>query len=478
MRYPPERRLFLPDWFINLLNLKLRSMSGAVGLIKLKKGLNLPVDGAPEQEISEGNPVGRVALLGPDYVGMKPDFAVTVGDRVKLGQLLFTDKKRPAIRFTAPGGGEVVEINRGAKRRFLSIVIRLDSDAGIGFPSFSEKQLESLTRKKIVAQLLESGVWTALRSRPFEKVADPEGVPHSIFITAMDTNPLAPDVGMIIRRRKDEFLAGIRIISKLTDGHLFLCKSPAAEISVAETANLKVVEFAGPHPAGNVGTHIHFLDPVSRTRQVWHLMAQDVIAVGHLFLHGEILTERVIALAGPLVKQPRLVITRTGANLADLTKDELYAERRRVISGSILHGYRSDEALGYLGRFHQQVTVIPEGGVRKLFGWLNPGLRLHSVQNIVASKLLPHQKIEFSTNLHGGVRAIVPIGSYEKVMPLDILPTFLLRALAMDDIEEAEKLGCLELAEEDLALCTYVCPSKIEHGENLRRVLTLIEKEG
>lgn len=447
-------------------------------MIKLKKGLNLPIDGAPEQKISEVKPVGQVALLGPDYIGMQPDFAVAVGDRVKLGQLLFTDKKKPVIRFTAPGSGEIVEVNRGGKRRFLSIVIQLDGDAELGFRSFSEKQLESLDREAIIARLLESGVWTAIRSRPFDKVADPESVPHSIFVTAMDTNPLAPDVAAIIRRRSAEFIAGMRVISGLTDGNLFLCKSTSTDVPVADVANLKIVEFDGPHPAGNVGTHIHLLDPVSRTKQVWHLMAQDVIAVGYLFLAGKILTERIVALAGPLVKQPRLVKTRLGANLTDLIKGELQAGWQRIISGSVLHGYRTDDALGFLGRFHQQVTVIREGGVRKLFGWLNPGLHLHSLQNIVASKLLPHQKIEINTDLHGGVRAIIPIGSYEKVMPLDILPTFLLRALAVDDIEEAEKLGCLELAEEDLALCTYVCPSKIEHGENLRRVLTLIEKEG
>ena len=294
-------------------------------MIKLKKGLNLPIDGAPEQKISEVKPVGQVALLGPDYIGMQPDFAVAVGDRVKLGQLLFTDKKKPVIRFTAPGSGEIVEVNRGGKRRFLSIVIQLDGDAELGFRSFSEKQLESLDREAIIARLLESGVWTAIRSRPFDKVADPESVPHSIFVTAMDTNPLAPDVAAIIRRRSAEFIAGMRVISGLTDGNLFLCKSTSTDVPVADVANLKIVEFDGPHPAGNVGTHIHLLDPVSRTKQVWHLMAQDVIAVGYLFLAGKILTERIVALAGPLVKQPRLVKTRLGANLTDLIKGELQA---------------------------------------------------------------------------------------------------------------------------------------------------------
>ncbi len=227
-----------------------------------------------------------------------------------------------------------------------------------------------------------------------------------------------------------------------------------------------------------MGTHIHFLDPVSRTKTVWHIAAQDVIAIGHLFLTGRLLTERIVSLAGPSVKKPRLLKTRIGASFNDLFDNELKGSKHRIISGSVIHGRHGKEALAFLGRYHQQITVIPEGGKRMFFGWLSPGLDLYSVKNIVISKWFHSKKFNFNTDLNGGVRAIVPIGSYEKVMPLDILPTFLLRALAVDDIDEAEKLGCLELAEEDLALCTYVCPSKIEHGENLRRVLTLIEKEG
>jgi len=447
-------------------------------LIKLKKGLNLPINGRPDQTIFDANPVKRVALVGPDYTGMKPDFAVSVGDTVKLGQLLFTDKKNPAIRYTSPGAGKVIEINRGEKRVFLSIVIELQGEGELSFQSYTAEQIGFLERKKIVSQLLESGSWTALRNRPFEKVADPDKIPHSIFVTAMDTNPLAPDMQKIVRLKSNEFIAGMKIVAKLTDGNLYLCKSKNSDIPTSLLENLKVEEFDGPHPAGNVGTHIHFLDPVSRTKTVWHVTAQDVIAIGHLFLTGRILTERIVSLAGPSVKKPHLVKTRPGAFIKDLTNNELKDGNRRVISGSALHGHQAQGALEYLGRYHQQVTVIPEGGERKFFGWLSPGLDLYSVKNIVLSKLFPRKRFDFDTNLHGGIRSIVPIGSYEKVMPLDILPTYLLRALAVDDIDEAEKLGCLELAEEDLALCSYVCPSKIEHGENLRRVLTLIEKEG
>jgi len=409
---------------------------------------------------------------------MKPDFAVSVGDTVKLGQRLFSDRKRTDIHYTAPGAGKVIEINRGEKRRFLSLVIELQGAAAMTFPAYAEAQLQTLTREKIISQLLESGQWTALRSRPFERVADPESRPHSIFITAMDTNPLAPDIEKIISLKTPEFIAGLQIVSKLTDGTIFLCKAKDAEIPIADLSRLQVEEFAGPHPAGNVGTHIHFLDPVYRDKSVWHLLAQDVIAIGHLFTTGQILTDRIVSIGGPSVKRPRLIKTRIGASLADLTVGETNDGRQRAVSGSVLHGYQATGAMGYLGRYHQQVTIIPEGGVRKLFGWLSPGFNLYSVKNIVLSRLFPRRKFNFNTNLNGGIRSIVPIGSYEKVMPLDILPTFLLRALAVADIEESERLGCLELAEEDLALCTFVCPSKIEHGDNLRRVLTLIEKEG
>ena len=447
-------------------------------MIKIKKGLNLPINGEPNQTIFDANPVKKVALVGPDYIGMKPDFAVSVGDTIKLGQLLFTDKKNPAIRYTSPGAGKVVEINRGEKRIFLSIVIELQGNEELSFQSFTVEQIGSLEREEIVSRLLEMGLWTALRARPFDIVANPDTVPHSVFITAMDTNPLAPDVEKIIRLKRDEFIAGMKIVAKLTDGNLYLGKSKNSDIPISQLENLKVEEFDGPHPAGNVGTHIHFLDPAFRTKTVWHVTAQDVIAIGHMFLTGRILTERIVSLAGPSVNKPRLLKTRLGASIKDLTNNELKDGHQRVISGSVLNGHQAQDALGYLGRYHQQVTVIPEGGERKFFGWLSPGFNLYSVKNIFLSKLFPCKRFDFNTNLHGGIRSIVPIGSYEKVMPLDILPTYLLRALAVNDIDEAEKLGCLELAEEDLALCTYVCPSKIEHGENLRRVLTLIEKEG
>ncbi len=449
-----------------------------MGLIKIKKGLEIPITGKPDQVISKSNIAHKVALLGDDYVGMRPTMEVKVGDKVKLGQFLFTDKKMPGVKYTSPAAGKIIEINRGEKRRFLSVVIETNGEEEITFKSHSESQIETLGRQEIVDQLIESGLWTALRARPYSKVAHPEAIPKSIFITAMDTNPLAPSIEKVIEGNKQNFLNGLKILAKLTEGKLFLCKSPDAMIPITDIPSLTVEEFAGPHPAGNVGTHIHFLDPVSRHKTVWYINAQDVIAVGILFTTGKLSVERVISLAGPSVKNPRLIRTRIGAYVNDIVSGELNDGENRIVSGSVLSGHHATGAVAYLGRYHQQISVLAEERVRKFFGWLGIGKNLFSVKPILISSLTPNKKFDLTTALHGGKRSIVPIGSYEKVMPLDILPTYLLRALAATEVEEAENLGCLELDEEDLSLCTFVCPSKIEHGINLRRTLTLIEKEG
>jgi Na+-transporting NADH:ubiquinone oxidoreductase subunit A len=449
-----------------------------MGLTKIRKGLTLPITGEPEQVVSESNIPHKVAVLGDDYVGMKPTMEVQVGDRVKVGQVLFTDKKMPLIKYTSPGAGKVIEINRGEKRHFLSVVVELDGNEEVAFQAHSESKLDSITRKEVVDQLLDSGLWTSLRARPFSRVANPEIQPHAIFITAMDTNPLALGVAKIIEGNKQSFIAGLKILSKLTEGKLYLCKSLGANIPVDGVDRLTAEEFDGPHPAGNVGTHIHFLDPVSRTKTIWHINAQDVISVGILFSTGKLNTERIVSLAGPGVKNPRLIRTRMGAAISDIVEGELNEGDNRVISGSVFSGHTADGPTAYLGRYHQQITVLAEGRERKFFGWLSLGSNLFSVKRILISSLTPKKKFNFTTALQGGKRAIVPSGSYEKVMPLDILPTYLLRALAVSDVEESEALGCLELDEEDLSLCTFVCPSKIDHGINLRRTLTIIEKEG
>jgi len=450
-----------------------------MGRIKTKKGLNLPIKGTPQQIFSQGAKPARVALLGDDYVGLKPAFQVSTGDSVKAGQTLFTDRKMPGVKYTAPGAGKIVKINRGSRRRFLSIVIELEGEDEIVFKSYPESGIESLSRNDIVSQLTESGLWTALRARPFGKTANPKTVPSSIFVTAMDTNPLAPSIEKILEGNEANFETGLKIISKLTDGKLHLCKEAGAVIPAPSTIkNLYVEEFSGPHPSGNVGTHIHFLDPVSLKKTVWHIGAQDVVAAGVLFTTGRLNFDRVVSLAGPCVTNPRLIRTRIGACMESLTAGELKGHENRIISGSILSGRTASGPVAFLGRYHQQVSIIHENNRREFLGWLSPGLHKFSLNRIMLSGFLRKPSVDFNTSLNGDLRALVPIGNYEKVMPLDILATPLFRSLLVEDIEEAEKLGCLELVEEDVSLCSFVCPSKIDFGAILRKTLSAIEKEG
>jgi len=448
-----------------------------MALHRIKKGLNLPLKGAPEQRVGESNAVSRVALLGADTHGLRPDFKVSEGDCVKKGQLLFTDRSREGIQFTAPGTGKVSAINRGDKRTFISLVIDLEGEGEVRFASWPKEKIAVLGREKVGEQLLHSGLWTAFRTRPLSKIPLPDSSPEAIFITAMDTQPLAPSADMIIKGREEVFQTGLTVLQQLTDGKLFLCMAPGSAIPGIPSDRLSVEEFSGPHPAGNAGTHIHTLMPVHQHREVWNIGIQDVIAIGILFSQGILHTDRIVSLAGSEVKTPRLIRTRLGGAIDELTYGEVEPGFRRVISGSVFNGHIATGPAAYLGRYHQQITVLPDNHARRLLGWLDPGFNLYSVKNVVASKIVPKKSFVMTTELYGGERSIVPIGNYEKVMPLDILPTYLLRAIAVDDIDEAVKLGALELDEEDLALCTFACPSKINHGENLRRVLTLCEKE-
>ncbi len=447
-------------------------------MIKIRRGLDLPITGVPEQAIVDGPPVRSVAVIGFDYHGMKPTMEVRVGDRVKLGQLLFTDKKTAGVRYTAPAAGTVAAINRGAKRVLQSVVIDVEGDAAESFRQYDSAQLGSLEAEQIRENLVNSGLWTALRTRPYSKVPAPDAAANSIFVTAMDTNPLAPDPQLIIEPRRDDFVDGLKILSRLTEGKVFVCKAAGAELPAVDAGNVEVHEFGGVHPAGNAGTHIHFLDPVNASKSVWTIGYQDVIAVGKLFTSGTLFTERVVALAGPQVEQPRLLRTRLGANLDELTAGQLKPGDNRVISGSVFGGRGARGAFTYLGRYHQQVSVLQEGRDRPFMHYMRAGFELFSTMGIYVSSLFADKKYNFNTSTNGSERAMVPVGNYERIMPLDILPTQLLRALIVGDTELAQKLGCLELDEEDLALCTYVCPGKYEYGPILRDNLTRIEKEG
>ncbi|MGV6808031.1 MAG: Na(+)-translocating NADH-quinone reductase subunit A [bacterium] len=447
-------------------------------MFKIRRGLDLPIAGAPDQVIEPGPQISRVAVVGPDYVGMKPTMAVREGDRVKLGQALFEDKKTEGVIYTAPASGTVSAINRGERRVLQSVVIDIDGDESESFDSYGENQLDELAGDDVTRNLVQSGLWTALRTRPYSKVPAPGSRPNSIFVTAIDTSPLAVDPQIVVGERADDFRNGLRVLSRLTDGSVHLCVAGGSAITDPNVNGVERHEFDGPHPAGLVGTHIHMIDPVSANKFVWHIGYQDVIAVGHLFTTGQLDTSRVVAVAGPKVGSPKVVRTRIGASLEQLTSGLLEDGNNRTISGSVLSGRTAHGPHGYLGRYATQVSVIEEGNKREFMRYLSPGANLHSALPIFLSSLSKGRLFNFTSTTNGSERAMVPLGNYEQVMPLDILPTQLLRALIVGDTEMAQNLGCLELDEEDLALCTYVCVGKYEYGPILRSNLTRIEKEG
>ncbi|HJN74356.1 MAG TPA: Na(+)-translocating NADH-quinone reductase subunit A [Myxococcota bacterium] len=451
---------------------------------RIKKGLDIPITGAPEQVVDQGAAPTRVAVVASDFVGMKPRLRVDVGDQVKRGQPLFDDRKREGVVHTAPAAGVVVAVNRGKRRAFQSIVIELTEAERAGRPGDDELQdfasytgapVSEVSAEQVRDLLLESGAWTAFRTRPYGRVPNAGDTPKSIFVTASDTNPLSARPDVVLEDRQEDFQRGLDAIAKLADVHL--CQHESAAVA---GDNVSQHTFAGPHPAGNVGTHIHLLDPVWREKTVWHLGYQDVAAIGELIATGVVAVSRVVALGGPQVDKPRLLSTRLGASVDELVAGELKDGENRVISGSILSGtIAMGEIFGYLGRYANQVSVLREGRSRNFLGWLTPGLNVFSTMPTFLSGALPSSRLyDITTAENGGKRAMVPIGRYEEVFPLDILPTFLLRSILSGDLERAEALGVLELAEEDLALCTVVCPNKHDFGPVLRTVLNTIEAEG
>lgn len=445
-------------------------------MVQIKRGLDLPISGTPRMQIEEGPAVRRVALIGRDYQEMKPTLLVGLGDPVSLGQPLFSDKKNPKTLFTAPAAGTVVAINRGERRVFQSLVIEISGSSEKTFAPIAAERLEQLSSAEVESLLLEAGLWTAFRTRPFSKIPSPGTRPAALFVTAIDTNPLAADPQLIIADKAKEFAAGLKILRHLTAGKVYLCKRPQAQIAVPQ--GITVSEFSGCHPAGLVGTHIHFLEKVNQQRSVWHVGYQDVIAIGYLLLIGRILSERIIALSGPAVKEPRLIRTRLGACLSDLVTGQLDEGENRIISGSVLAGHTATTANDYLGRYHNQVSVLQEDRQRQLLGWGLPGFNKFSLKKVFASALRPQRSLAMKTSSHGSLRAMVPIGAFEKVMPLNINATWLLRSLLTEDTDLAQQLGCLELDEEDLALCSFVCSGKMDYGTHLRQTLQKIEKEG
>lgn len=451
----------------------------------VSRGLRLPIAGPPGPLVDRARDVARVAIVGADYLGLRPKFHVGVGDPVQRGQLLFEDKTLPGVRFTAPAEGRVEAIHRGERRAFQSLVIELSAAERSGravqvtLSAFTGRHPSALDGAAVRDLLIESGLWTALRARPYSRVANPGDTPRSIFVTAMDTEPLAPAAEAIIGPRRADFDLGVAALTRLTEGPVFVCTSDAYPHAVPDIERVRHERFSGPHPAGTAGFHIHTLDPAGRGRVVWHVGYQDVLAIGRLFGTGRLDDERVAALAGPAVRNPRLLRTRIGAAVDELVAGELLDGENRQLSGSVLAGRAASGPVhGYLGRYHRQVAALPEGRAREFMGWAGPGVGRFSATRVFLSSWLPSRPFAMTTSTNGSPRAIVPIGLYEKVMPFDLEPTYLLKALVTHDVERAEQLGCLELDEEDLALCTFVCPSKHDFGHHLRTVLTTLEKDG
>lgn len=444
---------------------------------KFKKGLDLPLSGEPEQTIHDAPAVNSVALLGSDYIGLKPRVEIQEGEEVKRGQAIFFHKDMPDVKIVSPVTGKVKAINRGARRVLESIVIESSnlSDKGIDFSSVGSDK----TPQGMIEKLCTAGLWTSFRTRPYSKVPDPATKPGAIYVTAMDTEPLSANADIIINEAPEAFERGLQAISKLTEGATYLCHETGANIPGANIDGLETATFSGPHPAGLAGTHIHFLQPPRNAEEfVWTICYQDVIAIGQLILTGFIDPARSIALSGPLCKNPRLLKTIAGASVADLTQGEFDKNTPvRIISGSILSGRKAAGTIAYLGRYARQITIIEEDSKQNILGWILPMPEKFAFQPVLGSAF--SKKIyNLTSNLNGGRRAMVPTGTFEELMPQDYLPTQLLRALLVMDTDSAQELGALELDEEDMGLVGFACPAKYEYAMALRDCLAKIEKEG
>jgi len=448
---------------------------------QISKGLDLPIEGGVPTTEEAGPKVQRVALVADDYVGMRPKMFVKEGDAVSRGQVLFEDRKNPGVLFTSPGGGIVEGVLRGEHRALRAVVIRLDGEEkDHSFAAYAGLRPEDMSSQAMEALMLESGMWTALRTRPFSRSPQPGTRPEALFVTAMDTEPLAADPDTFLATRGNAFVAGIKGLVSLAGGSpVHLCRKPGSSIPGGDVPGVEVHEFGGPHPAGTAGMHIHLVAPVTAQKEAWHIGYQDVWALGQLLLTGKLCVERVVSLSGPAVKAPVLWKTRLGAEVAPLVSGRLKDGESRVISGSALYGRKVEDPVGFLGRFHRQLAVLPEDRSRPFLGWMAPGGDRYSILPLFLGWFtLRGKKLAFSTRTHGSQRAVVPFGAFEKVFPFETHAVFLLRALLGGDLPLAQELGVLELDEEDLALCTFACPGKNDYGQALREVLTTIEKEG
>lgn len=442
----------------------------------LRKGLDVPVLGAPGQGIGACPPIRTIAILGDDYIGLKPRLAVEEGDAIGAGAPVFVHKDMPDAPVTSPVNGRVKAINRGARRKLISVEIEIDDTAAqpVDFSDVGDLSMP----EGLVQRICAAGLWASFRTRPYSKVPDPAARPSALYVTAMDTEPLSADAAEVIAQEPEAFAAGLAAIATLSEGPTYLCHEAGAELPGADAPGVTAAGFSGPHPAGLAGTHMHFLTPPTAEKFVWTIGYHDVIVIGRLLTTGTLDASRVIALSGPRCANPRLVRCPAGASMTQLCADDLPDDVPvRLISGSILSGRAGEGVDAYIGRYARQVTVIEEDQKQTFFGWIRPMPSRYAVQPVLGSAF-SKKLFALTSNMNGGRRAMVPTGTFEALMPQDFLPTQLLRALLVMDTDQAQKLGALELDEEDLGLCGFACPAKYEYGMALRACLEKIEKEG
>lgn len=443
--------------------------------IKLRKGFDIKMQGAAEHIFFQNPMPETVALKPTDFVGMTAKMVVKEGDKVLAGDPLFIDKFRPEIQFASPVSGVVTAVNRGERRALLNVVVK--PDAEIEYKKFENGSLDSMSREQVIAAMLNAGVWPFVKQRPYDVIANPNDKPKSIHISAFDSAPLAPDYTFALEESAADFQVGVNALKKLTDGavNLNIYKEERAKTTFTQVTGVEQNFFKGPHPAGNVGVQIHHIDPINKGEIVWVVNPQDVIIIGRLFSKGIFDSRVVVALTGQ-VKKPLYYKTILGASIKSFLEKESVSDDMRVISGNVLTGTKLGKD-DYIGFYDSQVTVIEEGNKPTFMGWLAPGFGKYSFSRAFFSWLQPNKKYTLNTNYNGGARAFVFTGIYEQVLPMDIYPMQLLKAIITEDIDKMEQLGIYEVVPEDFALCEFVCPSKIEIQSILRQGLDTIRKE-
>jgi len=446
-------------------------------VIKIKKGLDIKLKGSAEKIISNVKAAETYALKPTDFPNLTPKLAVKENDELKAGDTLFYDKYNPDLKFTSPVSGKVLAINRGERRRILEVVVKADNE--LLYKDFGSAAPAKLSRDEIIGKMMESGAWPYIRQRPFAIIANPKTIPSNIFVSAFDSAPLAPDYDFIVKGESEAFKTGVEALKKLTSGKVHLTHHahfPLSEVFAAAKDSVEIHQISGKHPAGNVGVQIHHIAPINKGDVVWFVNPADIIVIGRLFNKGVYDATKVIALTGSEVKNPRYHKTIGGTSIQNMVADNVENSKKRFISGNALNG-TSISQKGYLGFYDHHITVIPEGDHYEFLGWAMPGLNKFSVSRTFLSWLTPKRQYRLDTNYNGGERAFVMTGQYEKVVPMDILPVQLLKAILANDIDKMEQLGIYEVVEEDLALCEFVCTSKIEVQKILREGITTMIKE-